>query len=689
VVATLMLLAFETDVKAYTNIGMELNTDSVSICPCNVISEVEVTISNYDDVTHTYYLSMDLPPEWSGLPGPGKKIETATLSPGESIKQPVYITPVCYAKPGVYTVRITTSVNSEKVSKDLKVEILPCHFVDIVTEESIHVCKGFSTSLSMTLKNYGKISENFEIKATSSWGEELFKTEISLDSQETKSFEFSVTPPETPGNYYVTFSVQSKDVFFNKNEKEMQLTVDNCYDFDVDIQPKEDKVCLGKSVKYSLIITNVGIKNDSYNIYTPDWVTPESDIIDLEPNEEKEVDVFAEPNMLGKTSFNISVSSVNYPTLKKEVSGSLNALECRSVAVIIYPTKQTICQGLTTEYDIIVKNTGSIQENFDIRTSVGVLGMNKVALNPGESQRINLTIDTSVFEPGTENEITVEARADEISDSNTVELIAENCYSANLTVEPTKVKVCQGDNIVYEIFLLNTGKFKDDYTLFEGESVIDNVSLDVGEDIKIYRGLQAFIPSNQTFVVPIRALSKNVFLEKEMNITVEPLSECFSIEISGKNVTELKTDVCMGATVTLSLNNTGKRKDSYILTLKAPDWVYLSTNTITLDPGEEKEFYVYVSPNFEVESGEYVITVDANSSYTGDQYTFFANVEKGKPPVENVTGIEEQPNITVNITLPTGLVTGIEPQTAKTILLAIIILIIIVILAVKFILLVK
>ena len=87
------------NVSAFPNIGMDLSEERVSGCPGNAIPVV-LTISNNDDITHTYFLSLELPLNWK-TPGNGFIQPDITLASGESEDVTFWVNPPV-VDPGVW-----------------------------------------------------------------------------------------------------------------------------------------------------------------------------------------------------------------------------------------------------------------------------------------------------------------------------------------------------------------------------------------------------------------------------------------------------------------------------------------------------------------------------------------------------------------------------------------------------------
>lgn len=667
-------------VQAASDLYMVLESEEISGCPCGAALESTVTVTNTGDTTDTFSFSLELPAEWSGFIPPEK-----SLGVGETEELTFYITPPCFTVAGNYPVKVKAeSSDGREFSEGMNVGILTCHFVKIGVDEFKTACKGFPADYKIDVTNLGKISETFLIKVTTSWGEELLSASMDIGSQKKETFDISVSPPDA-GTYYITISAESQDSYA-KDRKEVQLDVDSCYDFSLNLQPKESLACLGGSGKYILLINNVGSEEDEYNIHAPEWVVASQDSITISPHTERNVGLFAYPEIEGKNTFEIQVVSSKFPEMKKTISGITNAMECKDVAVIVSPPEQTVCQGLTKEYEVTVKNTGTVTESFDIEADTGTLEKGKVSLESGEVEKVKLTVDSSGMDLGT-NYVTVTARSGEVSDQNVIDLIVEDCYSLEFGVEPKEMEACTGDEITYTLSIKNTGKFASEYTLKVDEEMIGVVFITPGESKTINTTLMVKYDQEETHELTFKAISEQKSFEATSELIIEAKEDCYSVDLSGE-VSETKMiEIGIGVSLPMKIKNSGERGDTYSLGIDGPDWVHMSESELSLEPGEEEDIYIYASPPYGVEDGVYTATVDVSSENAGNELDFMFGIG-------DLTGAEEPvpptgPNET-GAGPPTGLIIGEGGEaTGKVILLGAITLFIIVILALKLVLFVK
>ena len=661
------------------NLYLDFKVPDLTFSPCVdtlTSNEVLIQVTNTGETTQTYNLVLDLPRGWSGLIEP-----EITLEAGETKEITTFFvsSSLCNLPTGTEVpikVKVKSLQDQVLDTETLKIPIVNTHYVDLELEkEKDEVCRGETKTYNVTVINLGKETETFDLFTNVTYAS-LSESSLTLEPNEERTLTLTVSSVVESKSILV--KIKSKDSWA-ENEKVLSLEVKDCYNFELTLQPLENNVCLGKSINYTLKIKNTGSKEDSYEIKGPSWVYLETETVSLGPNEEKEVNIEVKPEQKGRMSFNLSVSSSNLPELEKNVQGFVNSIECRGVAVIVFPLERTVCKGEIVRYDVIIKNIGTIESTFDLTSSLGSLERDRIILSPGETNTVGLELVTTDLM----GNITLNVKASDgvVFDQQEVKISIENCYSAKISITPETQKVCPCFSVNYTATLENTGKFPDNYTFKFGE-FIEQVSLNPGESKDFELSIQAECdaePGNHT--VKATAESDHVSVEGYANLEVKEREECYLVGLETEE-TEKYVKILEAAVIPIKVKNLGENPDKYKLSVKGPNWVYLSPNEVKLGPKEEKEVYLYVSPPFGTSLGNYKITVNAKSDYSSSKLNINCNVlsETGELPSQNVT---------LNITPPTGLITGEERPLWKIVTVVLISLAIIVILVIRFIFLLK
>jgi len=690
VLSIFMALVFLQGARA-ADFELTVFPDEISVCPCSAITpqHISVSVKNLYHSTDSYIFTLATPPGWSS-----QIQKDITLASGEEGDLDLFLVNVdCNVPPGIYTAMVTakSATTGHEVSATLSIEVLLCRGAELsVVEDHREVCfeEAVPVTYDMNIKNLGKLEETFRLSSVDWAG--FSEAEITLGAGQSKSFSVVLNPEGLLISLHtVPVYARSTDpnspLYYTPLTETLELDVKDCYDFSAELQPRENTVCFGKSTEYILVIKNIGLNEDSYSIYTPDWITNGETGVSLGPGQKADVKITVEPETLGTHEVSVTVTSSKESDLSKKATASIISQECRSVAVIVSPAEYTVCGGMPPiGFDVSVKNTGTVEDTYQLTTSMGTLENISLTLNPGETETIRLNVDLTGLE-GTLT-ITVTASDGVISDKAEIELTIENCYSADLSIEPEMQAVCPYDSVMYTVTIQNTGELPDIYTLRYGDE-IEIVELDSGESQGFELTFLVPFEESGIYVVSAFADSDHVSLTETAALNVKTMGDCYSAELQvaeEKRIKPCTIEECEAITLPVEIKNKGEKDASYTLTLEAPEWIYMEPTTLDLKSGESGLAYLYLSPKFGVEEDRYPITINAESQYVELKKVVDIVV------AENLTAAEE-PEISLNVSLGniTGAIIGGERPLWKTVVVAIIAIVIIIILAIRFILLVK
>jgi archaellum component FlaG (FlaF/FlaG flagellin family) len=689
-----MLVSFSigsTGVIAESYIEMTVFPNDVSVCPCSAITPQHVTVNvkNLHYNTDTYAFTLIPPSGWNS-----QIQDSITLASGEEGMLDLFLVNIdCNVPKGVYSVLVSAEslTRGETTTQTMEIEVLTCRGAEMsVTDNSKDVCfeNPLPITYEMSVKNLGKFEETFQLSSPVNWVG-FSETEVTLNGGESRSFSVVLNPQDlAAGTHIVPVHARSTNpastVYYAPIVKNLELEVKDCYDFTANMQPQENTVCLGKTADYSLIIENTGIESDSYSIFVPDWIIAEESTVSLSSGESIAIGIIVMPSTTGSHEVGITVTSVKETGLSMKVVSTAILEECRSVAVIASPSEYTVCGGMPpVSFDISVKNTGTVEATYQLSSILGIFESATMTLAPGETKSTIMEVDMA----GLVGDVTITVRASDgdIYDETDINLVLENCYSADLTIIPDSQSVCPYDSVNYTVMLKNTGKLTDSYNVRYGDVT---ESFDLGPDESQSFMLTFLVPFEEAgiYVVSASTESDHVSLIQTAALSVRTVSECYNGEIDiveTKKIKPCTLDECEAIIVPVDIKNTGGKSVYYALLVEGPDWVHMEPTVLDLGPGETGTAYVYLSPGFGVGESTYTIMVKAESEHFGIVEALDVIV------TENLTA--EQPDVTLNASVGniTGALIDADRPAWKTIVVAVIALIIIIILAVRFILLVK
>jgi uncharacterized membrane protein len=664
-----------------------------SACPCSSLTpqNVQVSVHNLYQYPDTYSFTVDAPP---GITAQVQ--QSLVVNQGDTRSLDLFLINIgCSVMPGDYNVVIKakSGTTGDVLTKTLNLQVLNCYEVQLGVDtrfKDMCIEENASSIFYLTLQNAGKFSDTYDLSSSVSWA--VFSDDpVTVDAGKSKTVAMALTPPSgMKGVQTITVSVKSQN-YYSTDSDTVQLNVQGCYSMTADLQPSQVSICLGEVVTQKLTISNTGTKADTFSVILPNWVTADRASVLIDAKKTADVILTLTPSQKGRTFFNVTAVSVRDPNERAVIPASVDAQECRGVAVIVTPASAYVCQGVEAGFTVAVKNLGMIQDTFNVTASSGVLEFNKLVLDPKETKEFSLKVANAA--PGNYS-VNVKAESDGIYDGDTVSVVVDNCYSASMDMSPQNTSVCAGAAVNYTVAIKNTGKLSDTYTLAVQSPIAGNVSrqftLGPGQVRMEYFTVQTpSDPQANEYAIMVSLHSEHSSASSQSILTVKPKSSCYSVQIAPQAETHL-VQICNASTMAVTIKNTGQNRDSYNLSVDGPSWAYISPNVLDLSGGQQQVVFIYFSPCFGAETKVYEIGVKASSAFIQSSQNIAVGVVENltgmppitPPPAGNETNATGGGNVT-------GLILGLDSNQWKLVAIIIITLIIIIILAARFIMLAK
>ncbi len=698
---TLIFLILAASVFAQSgSFDLDVQVDTVSTCPTIMQGEpplnkydVPIFISNWYDFPDTYEFYLDLPEGWSGFAGIGSSVASGETKQVE----PFWIT-VPDTGEGTFTVTISalSGQTGETVMESFDVNVLSCHNLDLIPDsfyKTVCIETAQPAVYTLTIINKGKTSEIFDISVQDNLGErvpwaEFSDSAITLESGETKTITLTLNPPlDTLGKKELTILAESRNTYANVREN-IEVEVVDCFEYESSLHPSENTVCMGRGTSYTLTLSNPKTE-DSFRIVTPNWVVPENEYVTLPAGDTANIELTATPREIGELEFDVSIYSTKDPDTVQVIKGTVNSHDCRDVSVSISPEHKDVCTAYPANFTVFVKNLGTMVDTFDITSTFGSLEQTSVTLQPEEIRTIPLAVDP-LYTP-TEKVIQVVARSGNVSDETSATLTVKNCYSVGLTMDPPETSICPCLGIHYDIGVENVGELADTYTVMF-QNTTQEIFLQPGEKEYLNFNFSSSCEMEGFYSPTATVTSDNMAVPQKVsaNLTVKKLTDCWSLEMTGGEV-EMGPDNVY--TVPVEIKNLGENPTLYELSLEGPDWMYLEPKNVSLGFEETEYAYIYISPYYGLEFGNYTALVHARSLHAVSTARIYVEITPeflaGNATTETLLVMNATTGITLNASLgetetePTGMFIGIAP-TWKTITIGVITIIIIIILVVRF-----
>ena len=533
------------------NIQSIENLDPLSGKPGDTL-RLNVTVKNTGRYTDNYRVWCDggvLDPEnWTGglAPGASKIVTLTTTLPS-----------------GTENIVITAAGNYATDQDYVTASGLMVRKVQIGITPNINFGEnGAILTFDVLVKNIGDFPDNYSLTVENIWEENLSSTQLdNVNPGENRHVTLSVKIPDnaTPGasdNITVTVtSLENVDV----NDNATCTARMGSYSVAVSIVPGYQDNAPGGTLDYTVVVSNTGTLNDSYNLtfgdnidgsnYWEDNISLENSSLTVPAGEYRTtlLVVTIPDNAPTGTNDLITVIATSQADITIFGSDSCIANVAR-LSITISPEYQSGLPGVTLMYMVDIKNNEDADGDYYsvLTDNLGwklAFGIKRVILYPfGEIWTIlKVTIPENAI-GGTDDNVTITM----VSMDNTVSYSA-SCVAHVIIVRGVKVSITPGENrgppgatLGYIVTVNNTGNAEDNYSLTASDDAGWSFEFLPPNLIIPPRGsenavLNVTIPENATPLV-LDNITVTATSQENENISAENICAAFSLSVFKLNL---------------------------------------------------------------------------------------------------------------------------------------------------------
>ncbi len=556
-----------------------------------------------------------------------------------------------------------------------QIKVLQVYSVELSsTQSSRKILPGEEKSYEILIFNSGTGTDKFEITV---WHEDIFtytwtrtsNSTITLEGRDSKIEQLYVEVPyrTTSGFYNIWFNVTSNKV----SDSFLTVTeVPDIHDVYIPTEEQSGEASPDTKIIYQVQVYNSGTKTDLFKVAKSgdqtSWaaVPTEYSLFYLQPGKFViiNVTVTLPNNALDKPELADGIHNC------KIIVTSQNDTEPKAFAAVwlnttVTPTRDgelTVTEdtffakaGDKVIFTVQIKNTGSAVDTLTIEDTgpYSTWGSFEVppsfTLAPLESNTTHyiVTVDKDAKMEDSPFELYLIVKSlegdDEIVDNITLTIELNQTFAVDLSSSPTTTWADPGDEVKFEVTIVNEGNDQDDFTLswtasetLEVQGFEGTVRLDAEEEIVINVTVIVDDDHDTSDIwILLNATSKgdsNVHGLYQLTIHVNPRYGV-KLSASGQNTKEVHG----GDSVTfyLKIKNTGTAIDTFDIDPIGSQgyWATLEETVITLNPQETSIVEVIVEPPEGTDIGLIPIDISVTSQQDADvteTFTFYADVKQ-------------------------------------------------------------
>jgi len=439
---------------------LSISSESYLVTCENEAMATELEISNLGKMDETFILYAS--PAWVMLSDDSVSVEAGQKETVSlSIAPPAGLT-------GIQNITIHAESDTSYARADtvIRMSIEPCYTFDAkLSPPADAVCIGSSAGYYLNIDNVGTKPDTYRL-VTPNWIAAEHET-VSVGSHERESVRITATPPARR-EMEVVVSVSSLNHPTAVVDAVSMISALDCRSVAVSISPAERNICRGESTDFVVRVENTGTVLTPYEVTASMGTLGRKKLV-LGPGEAQNVILdISSTAKVGSYPVSILVYDGN---VSDEDSATLNIQNCYDADFDASPVETSACKGDTLTYEIGVKNTGELPDEYTLK----YLGKQLVfELEPGESKSLEAKIAVNYFWES-ENEILFALQSSHgvhAEKSVTVGVgKKERCYSVDLSIingnetkeKETSVVVCNA--VTVKLKIVNKGLRSDHYSI--------------------------------------------------------------------------------------------------------------------------------------------------------------------------------------------------------------------------------
>ncbi|MBT3405887.1 hypothetical protein HN419_01845 [Candidatus Woesearchaeota archaeon] len=328
------------------------------------------------------------------------------------------------------------------------------------------------------------------------------------------------------------------------------------------------------------------------------FATLSEDVFILKPGERKDVLEYIKIGCDTVGEFDLTTTVETVLGNEHETSQSLSINNCPNVQILAKDSEQQTCPGSTPRFEFEIQNTGSFDEEYEIKMSPFseyiTLSENLVPVKAGQSKSIYafINMDNS-FSGEIEFLFSAYAKNSEIMGEVPVKLKVNPCFDYAVGFD-NKYTVCRNIGYEFPLKIKNDADVANVYST-KVESKEDWITpkdgsfLVYSEDVtetQVLINPKNTEPGQYEFTLKVSSERGQIEHYAESTVNVQ---DCYKIQVK-TNLPELVSGELNTGYITLT--NAGTRNDTFYLYQEGAEWIEFASEEIYIPAGEARDVEV-------------------------------------------------------------------------------------------------
>lgn len=475
-------------------------------------TEYEVTIENTGPTKDIYDITSSNTEEIRIKP------ERVSLEPGTEETVNLWYDPRIDKEEGTYSfsVTATSQASGQSYNDQATVSVIKEHKVDVsVDQKSRNACLGENAHYRLQVTNNGIQQESFNLRTDKG---SLSTNKVDLEDGETQNVTLTISS-NSPVKQNFNVVASSAGESYADDIQNIDFQAERCWASEVSITPESKESAAKTETEFDVTVRNTGTKSDDFVLSSNSGELEDTNM-EIGAKSSKTTTLTATPQELGQQNIKVTAES----EVTSSDTATLDTYNGMNMEVTV-PEETRACENENSNVETEIENTGEATETYSLSSSIGELESDSVELEAGETEEVDVEINSSARNPGT-YPVRVTATAESFGEPEktaTSQLVIENCWDLNMKVVPALANIGENESIIYEINLQNNGTKENTYDLSEdGPSWVSikpsSVTVQPSETKKAY--IYAGIPYDYNGTMEITSEAEGTEITRSQTVTL-------------------------------------------------------------------------------------------------------------------------------------------------------------------------
>ncbi|MFH1256763.1 MAG: hypothetical protein V1494_05740 [Candidatus Diapherotrites archaeon] len=410
------------------------------------------------------YLNVSgIPAEWFRLAK-----ESIVVGKGATESVDLNVMPPCTAALGKYDFKVTASLFNKDFKSDATAsyEITQGQAVELSAPEKLGKCMEETEAKKITVKNTGKLADEFTLSVDGPEWVKLAENTVSLAAGASSDLDLILEKSERQGSFKVEITAESKK-FGVKESAEFSVVSENCFELSLEKVSGDESVCAEETPEMEFTAKNKGSRDFNGEISFRGFNSlPQTVKVYLRPEESQSIKLqldvsgIIDANSGGKKAKPVKkdlIASVSSEFFYLDEKFPITVNDCYNLSA--EKTKAALCAKTGSEISLTVNNLGSKDRALEVNVFPGWISAEKeLTVKANSSAKLLLKAIVPENAPEKEAVVSLKDRFVSMEEKIPIEYLDEReCFGLEASASDKEVDAVVGEGTKFTLSVSNRG----------------------------------------------------------------------------------------------------------------------------------------------------------------------------------------------------------------------------------------